>query len=82
MLPQKRIYSVQQNPMTEASIDNRLSRDIFVALGEPLGDGSWSLRIQIKPLIRFIWLGAIIMALGGLVSISRSLFKNNKITYD
>ncbi|MBI79552.1 MAG: c-type cytochrome biogenesis protein CcmF [Gammaproteobacteria bacterium] len=82
LLPQKRIYSVQQNPMTEASIDNRLSRDIFVALGEPLGDGSWSLRIQIKPLIRFIWLGAIIMALGGLVSISRSLFKNNKVTYD
>ena len=82
LLPQKRIYSVQQNPMTEAAIDNRLSRDIFVALGEPLGDGSWSLRIQVKPLIRFIWLGAIIMALGGLISISKGLFKSNKIAYD
>ena len=82
LLPQKRIYSVQQNPMTEAAIDNRLSRDIFVALGEPLGNGSWSLRIQVKPLIRFIWLGAIIMALGGLISISKGLFKSNKIAYD
>ncbi|OUU79066.1 MAG: hypothetical protein CBC38_05880 [Gammaproteobacteria bacterium TMED78] len=82
LLPQKRIYSVQQSPMTEADIDNRLARDIFVALGEPLGDGSWSLRVQIKPLIRFIWLGAIIMALGGLISISRSLSESVRNKYD
>jgi cytochrome c-type biogenesis protein CcmF len=68
--PQKRIYNVQQSPMTEAAIDPGLSRDIYVALGEPLGDdGSWSVRLYHKPYIRWIWLGAIFMALGGFVAI-------------
>ncbi|MGH8552342.1 MAG: cytochrome c-type biogenesis CcmF C-terminal domain-containing protein, partial [Methylococcales bacterium] len=65
--PQKRIYRIQQSPMTEAAIDAGLFRDLFVALGEPLGDqGAWSVRIYHKPFIRWIWLGAIFMALGGL----------------
>ncbi|MGR9107243.1 MAG: heme lyase CcmF/NrfE family subunit [Gammaproteobacteria bacterium] len=67
--PQKRIYRVQQTPMTEAAIDAGLFRDLFVALGEPLGDrGAWSVRIYHKPMIRWIWLGAIFMALGGLLA--------------
>jgi cytochrome c-type biogenesis protein CcmF len=67
--PEKRIYTVQRQPMTEAAIDAGLTRDLFVALGEPLGDqGSWSLRIYHKPFIRWIWLGALIMAMGGIVS--------------
>jgi cytochrome c-type biogenesis protein CcmF len=61
--PQKRTYLVQTNPMTEAAIHARMHRDLFVALGEPLGQGAWSMRIQYKPYIRFIWLGALIMAL-------------------
>ncbi|MGZ8241870.1 MAG: cytochrome c-type biogenesis CcmF C-terminal domain-containing protein, partial [Methylobacter sp.] len=65
--PQKRIYQVQKIPMTEAAIDAGLFRDLFVAIGEPLGDhGAWSLRIYYKSFIRWIWLGAIFMALGGL----------------
>jgi cytochrome c-type biogenesis protein CcmF len=68
LTPQKRIYRVQRNPMTEAAIDGRLQRDVFIALGESLGGGAWSLRVQIKPLIRLIWYGAIIMALGGLLA--------------
>ena len=67
--PQKRIYRVQTSPMTEAAIDVGWGRDLFVALGEPLGAGAWSLRVQIKPLIRFIWLGALIMAFGGLLAV-------------
>jgi len=67
--PQKRVYRVQTSPMTEAAIDVGWGRDLFVALGDPLGDGAWSLRVQIKPLIRFIWLGALIMAFGGLLAI-------------
>lgn len=67
--PQKRTYRVQTSPMTEAGIDVRWDRDVFVAMGEPLGDGSWSLRLQYKPLIRFIWLGALVIALGGLISV-------------
>ena len=67
--PQKRVYRVQTSPMTEAAIDVGWGRDLFIALGDPLGDGAWSLRVQIKPLIRFIWLGALIMAFGGLLAI-------------
>jgi cytochrome c-type biogenesis protein CcmF len=70
LTPQKRVYRVQQSPMTEAAIDSNLARDIFVALGEPLGDNAWSLRIQVKPLIGFMWLGSALMALGGLLTIS------------
>jgi cytochrome c-type biogenesis protein CcmF len=67
---QQRVYRVQQTPMTEAAIDTRFGRDVFIALGEPLGDDAWSVRIQVKPLIRFLWLGSLLMALGGLVAIT------------
>jgi c-type cytochrome biogenesis protein CcmF len=66
--PQKRVYRVQQNPMTEAGIDGTWNRDLLVAMGDPLGEGAWSLRLQYKPMVRFIWLGAFITALGGLVA--------------
>lgn len=67
--PEKRVYLVQQMPMTEASIDAGLRRDLYVALGEPLGDGaSWAVRLYVKPYIRWIWLGALIMVFGGLLS--------------
>ena len=68
--PQKRTYLVQQSPMTEAGIDAGWNRDIFVALGDPLGDNAWSVRLQYKPMIRFIWLGCFVMALGGIVAAS------------
>ncbi len=67
--PEKRIYHVQQMPMTEAGIDAGLTRDLFVALGEPIGSsGAWALRFYEKPFIRWIWLGCLIMAFGALVS--------------
>ena len=69
--PQKRYYMTQSNPMTEAAIDDSLLRDLFVALGEPLGaDGSWSVRLYHKPFLRWIWLGALLMALGGLIAVT------------
>jgi cytochrome c-type biogenesis protein CcmF len=67
------LYAEKRNyqsgmPMTEAGIDAGLTRDLFVALGEPLGDdGTWSLRLYHKPYIRWIWLGGLLMALGGLL---------------
>ena len=65
--PENRTYRVQTMPMTEAGIDAGIFRDLFVALGEPLGkNGAWSLRIQYKPFVRWVWLGAILMGLGGL----------------
>jgi cytochrome c-type biogenesis protein CcmF len=63
--PEKRQY-VTGMPMTEAAIDPSLTRDIYIALGESLGGGAWSLRIYYKPLIRLIWLGGILIALGAL----------------
>ena len=69
--PEKRIYLVQKMPMTEAAIDAGLTRDLFVALGEPLGEGgAWSVRIYHKPYIRWIWLGALIMSIGGILAAS------------
>jgi cytochrome c-type biogenesis protein CcmF len=71
MFPEKRIYRVQTMPMTEAAIDAGLTRDLFIALGEPLDQqGAWAIRIYYKPFIRWIWLGAIIMSLGGLFAAS------------
>jgi cytochrome c-type biogenesis protein CcmF len=71
LFPEKRIYPVQQSPMTEAAIDAGLTRDLFIALGEPLDEkGAWAIRIYYKPFVRWIWLGAIIMALGGIFAAS------------
>lgn len=66
--PQRRVYDSLRMPMTEVAIHRRLSRDLYVALGEPLGDGSWALRVHLKPWVNAIWLGAVLMALGGLVA--------------
>ena len=68
--PQKRTYIVQQSSMTEAAILAKWNKDLFIALGDSLGNGAWSIRVQYKPMIRWIWLGCIVMALGGLISIS------------
>lgn len=70
LYPEKRTYVVSMMPMTEAAIDASIMRDFYVALGEPIAADSnqWAVRIYVKPLIRWIWLGAIIMALGGLIS--------------
>lgn len=68
--PEKRIYLAQQAPTTEAGIQGGFTRDLFVALGEPLGDGAWAVRVQIKPFVRWIWLGALLMALGGSLAAS------------
>ena len=69
LYPQKRVYRVQKNPMTEAAIDASLLRDLYVALGEPV-DSRFGVRVYYKPFIRWIWIGALLMAIGGLWSIS------------
>jgi cytochrome c-type biogenesis protein CcmF len=66
--PEKRIYTVQQTPMTEAAIDPGLTRDLYVSLGDPLGNGFWLVKVQHKPFIDWIWGGCVIMALGGLLA--------------
>ncbi len=66
--PEKRAYWVQRQVMTEAGIDVRWNKDVFAALGEDLGAGSWSVRAQIRPLINYVWLAAFLMALGGAIA--------------
>lgn len=68
--PEKRLYRVQQMPMTEAGIDAGFTRDLYVALGESLGAGAWAVRIHIKPFVRWIWLGGLLTAAGGLLAAS------------
>ncbi len=66
--PEKRDYGPGSMPMTEAGIDAGFTRDLFVALGEPLGGDAWSFRLYHKPFVRWIWLGAVLMGLGGLMA--------------
>lgn len=66
--PEKRMYASGGMPMTEAGIHPALGGDVYVALGESLGDGAWAVRVQVKPFVRWIWLGALLMALGGFVT--------------
>ncbi len=68
--PEKRLYRAQQLTMTEAAIDSGLLGDLYVSLGEPLGDGAWSVRIYHKPFVTWIWSGCVLMALGGIMAIS------------
>jgi cytochrome c-type biogenesis protein CcmF len=71
MRPEKRIYRVQQNPMTEAAIDSGFTRDLYVSLGEPVGgNNAWVVRVYVKPFIDWIWGGCVLMALGGVLAAS------------
>ena len=65
MYPEKRVYRVQQNPMTEAAINTGFTRDLYVALGEAVGDSAWIVRVYFKPFIDWIWGGCLLMTLGG-----------------
>ena len=70
MHPEKRVYRVQQNPMTEAAIHSRFTRDLYVSLGEPDKGQAWVVRVYYKPFVTWIWGGCVLMALGGLVAAS------------
>lgn len=68
LYPEKRVYKSQANPMTEAAIDSGLLRDLYVSLGEPLENGDWAVRLYYKPFVRWIWLGPLLMAIGGVLA--------------
>jgi cytochrome c-type biogenesis protein CcmF len=67
--PEKRLYNVGQMAMTESAIDVTPFRDIYIALGEPLSDSDWSVRLYYKPLVRWIWGGGILMLVGGCLAL-------------
>ena len=66
---EKRMYVVQRMSMTEAAIDAGITRDLYAALGEELDDGAWAVRLYYKPFIRWIWFGALLMSIGGVIAI-------------
>jgi cytochrome c-type biogenesis protein CcmF len=66
----KRRYHASGMPMTEAGIDYGVFRDVYVAMGEPLENGAWSVRLFIKPFVGWIWLGAFMLAVGGILAAS------------
>ncbi|SEG57886.1 heme lyase CcmF/NrfE family subunit [Marinobacterium lutimaris] len=68
MYPEKRLYTARNNVMTEAAIDPGLFRDLYVALGESLDGDAWAIRVQYKPFVRWIWLGGLLMTLGGILA--------------
>lgn len=72
LFPEKRHYFVQSLAMSETAIWPGLFRDIYVALGEPLGEGRWSARLYYKPLVRFIWLGGLLMLLASIIGLWRT----------
>jgi cytochrome c-type biogenesis protein CcmF len=70
LAPEKRTYFATQMPMTEAAIDTGFTRDLYVSLGEPVGNGAWVVRVYVKPFVDWIWGGCLIMALGGALALS------------
>jgi len=74
--PERRSYRVQSMGMTEAGIDGGLFRDIYVALGDPLEGGAWAIRVHYKPFVRWIWLGAIFMAIGGILAMMDKRYRS------
>jgi cytochrome c-type biogenesis protein CcmF len=77
LYPEKRTYNVSGMPMTEASIDSSIFRDLYVSLGEPIPDsnGAWAVRVYHKPFIVWIWGGCFMMALGGIFAISDKRYR-------
>jgi cytochrome c-type biogenesis protein CcmF len=76
--PEKRRYAGGGQVMTETAIRASVFRDVYVALGEPLGNGSWAVRVHVKPFVRWIWAGALLMALGGFVTATDRRFRRRE----
>jgi cytochrome c-type biogenesis protein CcmF len=78
LYPEKRHYNAGGQVMTEAAIDPSLARDIYVSLGEPLAGGAWALSLQVKPFVRCIWLGGVLVAIGGLLAATDRRYRRRK----
>ena len=76
LYPEKRTYTVQNLPMTESAIDYGFFRHLYVALGEPLPDKAWLVRVHYKPLIAWIWYGCLLMAFGGMLAASDRRYRS------
>ena len=82
LTPEKRIYTAQGMPMTEASLHLGLFADIYASMGEGLEDGAWIIRFYHKPFISWIWLGCIFMCVGGIFAVSDRRYRSKKLKSD
>ena len=80
MYPEKRLYNSSEMPMTEAGIDPGFTRDLYITLGTMIDQDKWSVRIYHKPLIRLIWIGALMMVFGGIFSVLSKKRKTSMVT--
>ena len=76
--PERRTYLVQTMGMTEAAMDDGLFRDVYIALGDPLSGNAWAIRVHFKPFVRWIWFGAMLMALGGVCAVMDKRYRRKK----
>ena len=82
MTPEKRLYIARGMPMTQVALRPGLFRDLYVAMGEDLEDGSWAMRIQHKPFVRWLWLGALLMAAGGVLAVADRRYRRTVTARD
>ncbi len=82
IFPQKRHYMASGQTMTEAGISGNLWRDLYVSMGEPLQGGAWAVRLHVKPFVRWIWYGAMLMAFGGLLAVADKRYHRHKASVD
>ena len=76
--PEKRVYTASRTPSTEMAIDAGFTRDLFITLGEERDSGAWSMSLYIKPFVRWVWLGAILMAMGAIVAVTDKRYRRLK----
>jgi len=79
---EKRLYTVQRMPMTEAAIDGGITRDLYIAMGEVLPDGAWAVRIYYKPFIRWIWFGPLMMGFAGMLMMMDRRYRVKKLVQE
>jgi cytochrome c-type biogenesis protein CcmF len=79
MQPQKRRYYARGSVMTEVALDVTLFRDLYVAMGEPIDEKAWAMRVHIRPFIRWIWLGALMMAFGACLAVMDKRYRKLQV---
>ena len=80
LFPEKRLYTASQSVMTEADMDPGFFRDLYVALGEPVGESAWAVRVHVKPFVRWIWFGGLLVALGGILAVLDKRYRLSRRT--
>ncbi len=81
LFPEKRQYRARGQVMTEAAIDMGFTRHVYVSLANPLDNGAWGARVQVKPFISWIWLGCVLMALGGFIALADKRYRSTRTAH-